>query len=150
MPQQAILETKGYQGPADLTDAGVRKQMSAAGFKAYVRIMEAWNITQSDAADLMGGMSIATYKRHMGKVMSGEKDIPPLDQDELTRISLFLGIIKALRIVFGQENADRWFTTNNKGSLFSGMAPIDYVKQGGIIALDQVRQYVDAQRGYLA
>ncbi len=150
MQQTAPLETKSYKGPADLTDASVRKRMSAAGFKAFVRIMDAWKINQSDAAELMGGMSLATYKRHAGKVMSGRQDIPALDQDELTRISLFLGITKSLRIIFGRENADRWFTARNKGPLFNGIAPIDYVKQGGIIALDQVRQYVDAERGYLA
>lgn len=149
MAQASTLETKSYNGPADLSDAGTRQQMSAAGFKAFTRIMEAWNISQSDSANLLGGMSLTTYKRNISRINSGDRSIPPLDQDELTRISLLLGIVKSLRILFGRENADRWFTQRNTGALFQGRSPMEFVQSGGIIALDQVRQLVDAQRGYL-
>lgn len=148
MAHAIALETKNYTGPVDLSDARTRKQMSAAGFKAFVRVMEAWRISQADAASLLGGMSLATYKRNVSRVNTNNKTIA-LDQDELTRISLFLGIIKSLRILFGRENADNWFTQKNSGDLFNGRSPLEFVQSGGIIALDQVRQLIDAQRGYL-
>jgi hypothetical protein len=50
-----------------------------------------------------------------------------LDEDKLMRISLLIGIFKALNICHGQKLADRWVTLQNKNILFAGEAPVDYM-----------------------
>ena len=136
--------------PLDLTDQSDRRRISFGALQAYTRIMENWGVTQQDAASLLGGMSLATYRRHLSKVLDKNKDVATLSQDEIIRISYITGIEKALRIVFSKPNAHKWFKEKNTGPLFEGQSPLDYALAGGIVALDQTRQLVDSYRGYLS
>ncbi|MGB8583749.1 MAG: MbcA/ParS/Xre antitoxin family protein [Candidatus Sulfotelmatobacter sp.] len=70
-----------------------------------------------------------------------------LDEDRLARISLLVGIYKALNILYGQKLADAWITLPNTNPMFGGDSPLDYVKKGGIPAFLRVRQLLDARRG---
>jgi hypothetical protein len=70
-----------------------------------------------------------------------------LTQDTLLSISLVIGIYKALQIYFGRELSDRWITLGNRGSLFAGVAPIDYMIGQGQPGIFQVRRMLDAWRG---
>ena len=70
-----------------------------------------------------------------------------LDEDRLTRISLLVGIYKALNILFGRKLADAWITLPNANLMFGGGSPLQYMKKGGIPALLRVRQLLDARRG---
>ncbi len=55
--------------------------------------------------DLLGGVASSTF--YAWKTRPKGKQ---LDQDTLTRISLVIGIYKALNIYFGKPWADRWIT----------------------------------------
>lgn len=63
------------------------------------------------------------------------------------RISLVIGIYTALQIYFGKRGADRWVTLPNRGSLFAGQAPIDYMLRQGQPGMVQVRRMLDNWRG---
>ena len=79
------------------------------------------------------------------QLKSGHKKT--LDQDKLTRISLLLGIFKALNILYSRKLADAWVNLPNSNPMFEGEAPLRYVIKGGVPALVRVRQLLDARRG---
>ena len=70
-----------------------------------------------------------------------------LDQDKLTRISLLIGIFKALNILFSTKLADAWIQLPNSNSMFSGETPLAYMKKGGVPSMIRVRQLLDSRRG---
>jgi Protein of unknown function (DUF2384) len=70
-----------------------------------------------------------------------------LDQDVLTRISLLVGIFKALNILYSPALADAWITLPNRNAMFRGMSPLTYMIQRGQPGMLHVRQLLDARRG---
>ena len=126
----------------DLTDLKVRERLSASAIKAFVRIAGNWDLNESQARGLLGGNASSTF--HTWKSEPGKQK---LTQDTLLRISLVIGIYKALHIYFGEEWADRWVTLGNRGSMFAGTAPIDYLIHQGQPGMVQVRRMLDAWRG---
>ena len=126
----------------DLTDAAQRERLSASAIKAFIKIADKWDLTEAQARGLLGGIVSSTY--HGWKTEpKGRK----LDQDTLMRISLVIGIFKALNIYFGKPWADRWITLENRGPLFAGHAPIDYLLRQGQPGMAEVRRMLDAWRG---
>jgi hypothetical protein len=100
-----------------------------------------WQLRDQDARGLLGGISNGTYyslKRRPAKT---------LDQDKLTRISLLLGIFKALNILYSKKLADAWVQLPNRNPMFGGEAPLASMIKGGVPAMIRVRQLVDARRG---
>ena len=63
------------------------------------------------------------------------------------RISLVIGIYKALQIYFGKPWADRWVTLENRGPMFAGRTPIDTMLRQGQPGMVEVRRMLDAWRG---
>ena len=70
-----------------------------------------------------------------------------LDEDQLTRISLLVGIYKALNILYSPKLANAWMKLPNANSMFGGDSPLNYIRRGGIPALLRIRQLLDARRG---
>ncbi|MBV9217759.1 MAG: DUF2384 domain-containing protein, partial [Acidobacteria bacterium] len=66
---------------------------------------------------------------------------------ELTRISLLLGIFKALNILYSSKLANAWVTSPNTNPMFKGGTPLAYMIQGGMPALLRIRQLLDARLG---
>lgn len=131
-----------FDRAADLSQAAQRDRISPAAIKAFVNITEKWNLTEAQARGLLGGIASSTY--HAWKTQPrGRK----LDQDTLIRISLVLGIYKALNIYFGKPWADRWVTLSNRAPLFSGSAPIDFMLRHGQPGMIQLRRMLDSWRG---
>jgi len=107
-----------------------------------VNIAQKWELNEVQARGLLGGVASSTF--HSWKTKPKGKQ---LDQDTLTRISLVIGIYKALNIYFGKPWADRWITLENRGPLFAGHAPIDYMLRNGQPGMAEVRRLLDAWRG---
>jgi hypothetical protein len=140
----AVPNVAGYsfdQAP-DLSDAGERKRLSESAIRVFVNIAQKWELNESQARGLLGGVASSTF--HAWKTRPKGKQ---LDQDTLTRISLVIGIYKALNIYFGKPWADRWVTLANRGPLFAGRVPIDYMLQHGQPGMMEVRRMLDAWRG---
>jgi hypothetical protein len=137
-----IIAGYPFDSAPDLTDAKVRERLSGSGMKAFLKIAEAWGLTESQARGLLGGIASSTY--HAWK---SEPKKQKLTQDTLLRISLLIGIYKALHIYFGEQWADRWVTLGNRGSMFAGTAPIEYMIRQGQPGMAQVRRMLDAWRG---
>jgi len=126
----------------DLTDPKVREQLSVSAIKALVKIAGKWRLTESQARGLLGGIASSTF--HTWKSQPNKQK---LTQDTLLRISLVIGIYKALHIYLGEEWADRWVTLGNRGSMFAGTRPIEYMIRQGQPGMFQVRRMLDAWRG---
>lgn len=127
--------------PADLSDKRVQKRLSPAALKAFFNIAAKWKLKDEDARQLLGGISSGAYY----KLKAGGKR--ELDQDELTRISLLIGMFKALNIIFEQKLAGVWIQLANQHPLFSGSTPLDYMIQSGQPGMQRVRQLLDSRRG---
>ncbi len=126
--------------PVDLTDRSVRERLSGSGVRAFFNIMARWKVRDEDARALLGGVTNGPYyelKRKAGRV---------LDVDRLTRVSLLIGIFKALNILHSEPLADRWIHLPNTNRLFGGATPLAYMMRGGVPALLTVRRLLDARR----
>ena len=126
----------------DLTDGKVREQLSGSAIKAFIKIAAKWDLNESQARGLLGGIASSTF--HAWKSEPGKQK---LSQDTLLRISLVIGIYKALHIYFGEKWADRWVTLGNRASMFAGGAPVEYMIRQGQPGMLQVRRMLDAWRG---
>jgi hypothetical protein len=138
--QQSVV---GFSWPSasDLSKKENRTRLSPAAVKGLFLIAAHWRLKDEDTRALLGGISSgAFYALKRGQVKT-------LDEDRLTRISLLVGIYKALHILFGSKLADTWITLPNKNLMFGGDSPLQYMKKGGIPALLRVRQLLDARRG---
>jgi hypothetical protein len=125
-----------------LADPKERERLSGTALKAFIKIASFWGLNESQARGLLGGIASSTFH-----AWRSEPARQKLTQDTLTRISLVIGIYKALHIYFGEEWADRWITLGNRGPLFAGAAPIEYMIRHGQPGMLQVRRLLDGWRG---
>jgi hypothetical protein len=99
------------------------------------------SVRRLSKAFLLGGISSGSFYALKNRAAK------TLDEDQLTRISLLVGIYKALNILYGQNLADAWIALPNTNPMFAGDSPLHYVRKGGIPAFLRVRQVLDARRG---
>ncbi len=127
---------------ANLSDARTRARLSKTAIKGFLRIMDKWGIKDPDARRLLGGISSGSY--YTLKKETGHRT---LDQDTLTRISLLVGIFKALNILYSKSLADAWVMLPNRNPMFRGTTPLEYMVERGQPGMVSVRQLLDARRG---
>jgi hypothetical protein len=118
-----------------------RARLSGVALKAFRRIVEQWQLSNGEAAALLG-ISDSTWDR----IKRGSWD-QPLSQDQLTRASATIGVYKGLHLLFADSMADRWPKLPNRGPMFQKLSPVDAMIEGGIPVMLETRRYVDAVRG---
>ncbi|HEX9159174.1 MAG TPA: antitoxin Xre-like helix-turn-helix domain-containing protein, partial [Rhizomicrobium sp.] len=133
--------TTPQAGLPTFSEVESRARLSVTAAKAFVRLAKHWQLSNSEAAALLG-VSQSTWER----LKRGGRS-EPLSQDQLTRVSALVGTFKALHLLFADAMADRWPQLPNKGPLFENRRPIDTMIAGGIPCMLDVRRYVDAVRG---
>ncbi|MGH1359970.1 MAG: antitoxin Xre-like helix-turn-helix domain-containing protein [Burkholderiaceae bacterium] len=131
--------------PPDLADPATLlsnpARVAQVGSKAYLRVARIWALDSATAAELIA-VSPRTWARIKAGGWSGR-----LSQDQTMRISAIIGLFKALHLYFGESLADQWVSLPNSGPLFKGLTPLAFMKAGGLPALLETRNYVDALRG---
>jgi hypothetical protein len=137
-----VISGYRFEQAVDLADPHVREKMSGPAMRAFLNIAREWKLTESQARGLLGGIASSTY--HAWK---NEPNKQKLSQDTLIRISLVIGIFKALQIYFDQSLANRWMTLGNRGLIFAGLPPIEYAIRHGQPGMMQIRRMLDAWRG---
>lgn len=143
----------GYipEAAVDLSDPATRRKLSAAAVKGFLGLMEKWKVRDPDARQLLGGMSTGSFyalkKESESRVARKDAKGRALDQDTLTRISLLIGIFKALNILYSPKLADAWMMLPNANPMFRGLTPLAYIVQRGQPGMVHVRQLLDARRG---
>src|SRR5437868_2682185 len=118
----------------DLTDAKTRKRLSHAAIEVFFRILEVWKLRNEDGMALLGGMSNGRYFE-LKRSRRGT-----LTQDELTRVSLLIGIFKALNILFNQKLAQQWISRPNSNLMFHNEPPLRVLTRGGVPGMISVRR----------
>lgn len=136
MSQLAHMPSQG----ASLAPLSDRDEVSVI-VKAVVRACDAWRLSNAEAANLFD-VPPATWSRMKAGSFKGV-----LDRDKLTRASLIIGLFKGLRLLFNGPLTFGWPKMPNRGPGFNGQSPLEIMCQGGIQAMYQVRQHIDALRG---
>ena len=125
----------------DLTTADARR-LGAAGMRTFLAIADEWQLTVATRRVLLGGIGESTY--HKWKL----GDVGTPSRDQLERLSLLLGIYKALRLLFSDDATGvRWLKASNTEPDFAGQSPLDRMLRGSIEDLYAVRRYLDGWRG---
>jgi uncharacterized protein (DUF2384 family) len=125
----------------DLAAATTRSRLSRPAIEAFFAIVEKWDLRNEDAMALLGGTSHGRYY----ELKKNRKGL--LSQDELTRISLLIGIFKALNILFSQRLANQWTSRPNSNPMFNDAPPLELLMRGGVPGMISVRRLLDARRG---
>ncbi len=136
---QTVLVADDHQGIEPIAD----RDRVAVVVKAVVRTFDAWQLSNVEAAALFD-VPPATWARMKSGTFNGS-----LDRDKVTRASFIIGIFKGLRLLFNGPLTHGWPRLPNRGEPYAGRSPVAYMIEGGIPAMDAVRQHVDALRGGL-
>ncbi|HCC57868.1 MAG TPA: DUF2384 domain-containing protein [Solibacterales bacterium] len=128
--------------PGRRNDPKVRRQMSAPAIRSFLQVADIWQLSTEEQRALLGWPPESTfYKYKAGQCGT-------LCFDMLMRISLVLGIFKALRILYPEKDlADRWVRLPNSHAMFGGRPALALMAEGGMDALYSVRRLLDARRG---
>lgn len=111
----------------------------AVVWNSLINLVVRFDLKESEARILMGDMPRSTYTSHKAK----------LTRDQKERVSYLLGIYKSLRILFEDgEQARTWIHRKNELPPFKGLTPKEYMLEGGMIRLAEVRKFLDFWRGY--
>lgn len=123
-------------------DPEIRRRMSAPNMRTFFRIGDAWSLSSREQQGILGWPANSTFYKYK----SG--DVGTLSLDTLTRVSLVLGIFKALRILYPERKlADRWIKLPNSNPLFGGNPPVALMARGEMDNLYKIRRLLDARRG---
>ena len=125
-----------------LRDPQERRRMSAPALKLFFKAAALWGLTVDQKRAVLGDISRQTEHNWRNG------DATTLTRDQLERISLVLGILKGLRLIFVEDQAGvRWLKAENRDHPFNGRSPLERMTDGGISDLYDVRRYLDAWRG---
>ena len=123
-------------------DPALRARLSAPGLRTFCNIGREWDLTVEQQRILLGGVPPSTYHKWKGGAVG------TLSYDQLERISLVLGICKALKLLFADDASGvRWLKATNSDLPFAGGSPLYRILRGSIDDLYAVRRYLDGWRG---
>lgn len=144
MPSAATLPSRRPRGtPTGDATAPLARDEAGIAVRAVVRIFDFWGLTGVECAAL-ADVGERTWARMRQPGWAGA-----LSQDQTLRLSAIVGLYKALHLYFDGPLADQWVTRPNTGPLFGGARPVDRMREGGLPAIIEVRNMVDALRGGL-
>ena len=140
----AFTEAAGQWVPAgpSLDSMPDRARLSGPGLRSFFNIADEWALNTDQQRVLLGGIS----KSSLHNWKAGH--VSALSRDQLERVSLVLGIYKAMALLFADgDGGKRWLKAANTESVFGGASPLARMLHGGIEDLYVTRRYIDAWRG---
>lgn len=127
--------------PTRTAPAPSAARMAAAGLRAFGRIAEHWGLSTDEQRRLLGEPPRSSYF-----AWRKAPDKASLSRDTLERLSLLLGIYKALQILLPEPAAaDAWVRKPN--TAFGGASALAQMLGGNVADLVRVRRWLDAARG---
>lgn len=122
-----------------LESAESRKGLAALAMKLF----QLWGLSTADQLDLLG---LSPKSRAMlSKYARGEA--LPATRDMYDRVGWLLAIHKALRLLYPRNEEIRYSWVNRRNAAFGNLAPLDVMKEQGIIGIARVARYLDFYRG---
>lgn len=128
-PSASHVEVSGY------TAAEIQAMQRTVG-----NIFGRWGVTDGEAAVILGGISAKTFRRWR------EGAYGRVNRDLADRLSLVLGIHKALRIIF-RDPATGYVWMRKPNAELGGLTPVELLLRGGMADLERLRRYLDSVRG---
>ena len=120
----------------------MRRRLSGPAMRTFLNVAKAWELGVEEQRGLLGWPAASTYHKYKAG------NVGALPYDMLIRISLVLGIYKALHILYPDDAlADRWVKLTNGNPMFGGRPALCLMLDGGIDGLTQTRRLLDARRG---
>ncbi|MDA8413167.1 MAG: MbcA/ParS/Xre antitoxin family protein [Desulfobacteraceae bacterium] len=108
-----------------------------------VKLFQLWGLSTSDQLDLLG---LSPKSRSMlSKYARGEA--LPATRDMYDRVGWLLAIHKALRLLYPRNEEIRYSWVNRRNAAFDNLAPLEVMKEQGIIGIARVARYLDFYRG---
>jgi hypothetical protein len=106
-------------------------------------LFDRWKLSTEDQLNLLGLSStsrsmLSSYRR--GKPLS-------LSRDMQDRAGWLLSIHKALRLLYPRNPELRYSWVSRRNRAFGNLAPLDLMKEEGLIGIAKVARYLDFQRG---
>lgn len=126
------------------TDVVLQKTVSdAIAWKSLQQLIPRFGFNENEGQRLMGDMPRSSY--HKGLSSHNVR----LNRDQKERISYLLGIYKALRILFTDSaQAMSWIDRPNDLAPFNRLTPREYMMEGSLVRLAEVRRFLDFWRGH--
>ncbi|MBV8799282.1 MAG: DUF2384 domain-containing protein [Alphaproteobacteria bacterium] len=119
-----------------------RGRLTGPGLRTFFNIADDWDLSTDQQRTLLGGISKSCLHNWKANRFSA------LSRDQLERISLVLGIYKAMALLFADgDGGKRWLKAANSEAVFGGASPLARMLHGGIEDLYATRRYLDAWRG---
>lgn len=143
MVMSAINQSHITQPQQPLPNAsGITDAEAGAMLRAFFNLIKLWQLTDSEARTLLGQPSTRTYARWK----THGADTSRISHDMRQRLSMLMGIHKALRYVFRDpKRGDLWIKKPNQA--FGGQTALQRLLAGEITDLAVVRFYLDAEIG---
>ncbi len=114
---------------------------ATAGLTAFFSITEEWGLSTEQQQILLGSPGRSTFFQWKRNKRGN------LSRDTLDRLSYLLGIYKGLNILFSANHVQQWLLNPNDNPMFNQQSPLDYMLTGSLVALADVRRYLDWARG---
>ncbi len=122
---------------------GDRTRTSGPGLRVFQKIADRLGLSVAERIIMLGNPSRSTYYRWLMKA-NHYRPIA-LSTDTLLRISVIIGIYKALNFLFEDEAQGMlWLKGIHKGPHFAGNSPLRSMLEGGLDGHLSVRRYLDA------
>lgn len=116
-----------------------RIHFTPIGIKAYIRLMDLWEIKLKERWDLLGGTPPFNLEYYAG--WDSETGIA-LTEDQLLRIGVLVKIAKSLHMMFGPQVQTEWVRAPNTSPLTKGASALQYMIEGGLPAIIKVHKYL--------
>jgi hypothetical protein len=127
---------------ASLDSTEDRERLTVPGLRTFFNIADDWGLNTDQQRILLGGIS----KSSLHNWKAGRASA--LSRDQIERVSLVLGIYKAMALLFADgDGGKRWLKSGNTEAAFGGGSPLSRMLRGGMEDLYVTRRYVDAWRG---
>ena len=134
--------TKWIPAGPSLDSLEDRARLTGPGLRTFFNIADEWALSTDQQRTLLGGISKSSL--HNWKAGNASA----LSRDQLERVSLVLGIYKAMALLFADgDGGKRWLKAGNTEPAFGGFSPLARMLRGGIEDLYATRRYLDAWRG---
>lgn len=118
----------------------ITDEEAAALARATVNLFRKWQLSDSEARTLLGGMAQRTWACWKAG------DIGRIDRDLRARMAILIRIHKGLRCLFS-DPARGYAWIRKPNSSFDGMSGLDVMMRGEMTDLVDLRSYLDAERG---
>jgi len=138
----AEATTNWISSAASLDSTADRARLTGPGLRTFFSIADEWSLSTDQQRILLGGISKSSLHNWKSGLMAA------LSRDQLERVSLVLGIYKAMALLFADgDGGKRWLKAENSEGVFGGASPLARMLRGGIQDLYVTRRYLDAWRG---